>query len=67
MSGYLSFAKGSILMRPNPIVCMCLGSKHNVSFSSDVAYIYLSVCPLDPHVLGSMVGNQVFHLLSPSL
>ena len=42
LSGYLSFAKGSILMRPNPLVCMCLGSKHNVCFSSDVAYIYVS-------------------------
>ena len=42
LSGYLSFATGSILMRPNPLVCMCLGSKHNVCFSSDVAYIYVS-------------------------
>ena len=27
LSGYLSFSKGSILIRPNPLVCMCLGSK----------------------------------------
>ena len=31
-------------MKPNPLVCMCLGSKHNVCFSSDVAYIFMIQC-----------------------
>ena len=43
LSCYLSFSKGSILTRPNPLACMCLGSKH-VCFSSDVACIYVYVC-----------------------